>query len=102
MHKNKKKLVEKILFLIELAEKEKDKENPYIKEYVSLALRIAKKINYRLPKEIHLKICKNCQTIRTTKNTRYRTETKNQNKYLKIRCLECDYLKKIKYLEKKK
>lgn len=99
MSKNKQKLQEKIFFLIDFANSEKDKDNPYVKEYVSLAFRIAKKINYRLPKEIHQKVCKNCFVIRTSNNTRYRTETKNKNKYLKMSCLECEYLKKIKIVE---
>ncbi len=96
MYKDKKKLVEKISFLIDFAIEEKDKNNPYIEEYVSLAFRIAKKINYRLPKEIHQKVCKHCLKLRTPENTIYRIESRNKNKYLKMHCLDCDSIKKIK------
>ncbi len=96
MYKDKKDLRKKIFFLIDFAIDEQDKNNPYVEEYVSLAIRIAKKINYRLPKEIHMKVCKKCFKIRNSNNTRYRTETNNKKKFLKIHCLACDYLKKIR------
>jgi RNase P subunit RPR2 len=100
MYKNKQKLIEKIFFLIDFAVSEKNKDNPYVKEYVELAFRIAKKANYRVPQEIHQKVCKNCFVIRNSENTRYRIETKNKNKYLKMHCLECDCIKKIKVVKK--
>jgi RNase P subunit RPR2 len=94
--KNKQKMINKIHFLIDFAIQEENKNNPYIQEYVQLAIRISQKIKYKLPLEIHQKICKRCYIIRNSKNTRYRTETKNNKKFLKITCLNCDYIKKIK------
>lgn len=99
---NKDDYKKRISFLIDFAisEHNSNKENPHIKEYVELAFEIAKKINYRFPKELHLKVCKYCFAIRTSKNTKYRTEVQLKNhlkqKYVKIHCLECDKIKKIK------
>lgn len=91
----------RIYFLIDFAisESKQKANNPYIKEYIDLAFELSKKINFRMPSEIHRKVCKFCHTIRTSKNTKVRTITENKNhkkqKYLKLHCLECNNIKKI-------
>jgi RNase P subunit RPR2 len=98
---NKKDLRSKIKFLLDFALSETDSKanNPYIKDYIQVIFRIAKKINYRLPSLIHRKVCKNCFCIRTDENTIYRIENfkknGNINKYLKLHCKKCGYIKKI-------
>lgn len=99
---NKDNLKKRFFFLIDFAIKEyySDSKNPYIQEYLKLAFDISKKINYRVPKEIHLKVCKYCYNVRDSNNTKIRTitETKNKEKqkFQKIHCLNCDKIKKIK------
>ncbi|MFA5746103.1 MAG: ribonuclease P Rpr2/Rpp21/SNM1 subunit [archaeon] len=99
---NKDDYKKRISFLIDFAISEYNLKtgNPHLKEYVELAFDIAKKINYRFPKELHLKVCKYCFTIRTTKNTKYRTQViikdHKKSKYMKIHCLECNKIKKLK------
>jgi RNase P subunit RPR2 len=99
---NKKKLKEKIFYLLDFALNENTfhKDNPYINEYIKIIFRISKKINYRLPKEIHYKVCKNCYCIRDVNNTTIRLENRTKSgkiyKYLKLHCNNCDYIKKIK------
>ena len=100
--KGKDEYKKKVYFLIDFAISENDLNigNPYIKEYIGLAFDISKKINFRFPKELHRKICRYCYAIRTSKNTKVRTITENKNhkkqKYLKIHCLNCNNIKKIK------
>lgn len=100
MAETKDSLKKRFFYLIDFAISENNKNNPYVGEYIQLAFDISKKINYRVPKDIHLKICKYCYSIRDLKNTKIRTitETKNKqkNKYLKIHCLNCNNIKKIK------
>ncbi len=102
MPETKDNLKKRISYLIDFAifEQECKTGNPYTAEYVQLAFDISKKINYRVPQSIHLKVCKYCYAIRTAGNTKARvvTETKNHKKvkYLKLHCLECNNIKKIK------
>lgn len=100
MANTKEKLKERFSFLIDFAILESDKNNPYVTEYVELAFNISKKINYRVPKTTHLKVCKFCYQVRTAENTKTRTITQKKNnkfnKYLKLHCLSCDNIKKIK------
>jgi len=99
MVKDRKKYIEKIKFLIDFAISEKHENNPYIYDYIKIAFNLGKKINYRMPKEIHRKVCKKCFSIRSLENTKIRTvcEKKdgNMKKYLKIHCLSCNHIKKI-------
>jgi len=101
MVKNKDSIKQKIFLLIDFAifENENKKINPYIKRYVKLAFELAKKINYRIPKETHKLVCKNCFEIRTIENTKIRiTKGKvnhNLKRYLSLHCLSCGYVKKI-------
>ncbi len=99
MVKDKKKVIEKINFLIDFAISQKQENNPYIYDYIKISFLLAKNINYRMPKEVHRKVCKKCFSIRSLENTKIRTisEKKNGNikKYLKINCLSCSYIKKI-------
>jgi RNase P subunit RPR2 len=102
MLKNRQENIQKINYLIDFAineNKHKNKVNPYIKDYIIAAFRLAKKINYRLPDIIHYKVCKNCYSLRTPDNTIYRIvnlkKNKKVNKYLKIHCKNCGYVKKI-------
>ena len=102
MSKNKEAIIKKIYFLIDFAEKEKNNTqytNPYIQKYLKMVIDFSKSINYRLPKDIHLKICKNCLSLRDGSNTKTRTETRQVNhekkKYLKLHCLLCGKIKKI-------
>ncbi len=99
MFKDKKKIIEKINFLIDFAISQKDKNNPYIYDYVKISFSLAKKINYRLPSNIHRKVCKKCFTLRSLDNTKIRTERRKVNgkfkKYIKIHCLSCNHIKKI-------
>ena len=69
MVKNKFKIIEKINFLIDFSISEKNKENPYIYDYVKIAFSLAKKINYRMPPQIHRKVCKNCFSLRDIKRS---------------------------------
>lgn len=100
MSKNKSKIVEKINFLIDFAISEKNKNNPYIYDYIKISFSLAKKINYRFPSNIHRKVCKNCFSLRDSNNTLIRIEkrkvSKNLRKYIKLHCLSCSYIKKIK------
>lgn len=102
MSETKDALKKRFTFLIDFAilEYNNKTDNPYITEYIELAFEISKKINYRVSKDIHLKVCKYCFNIRDSKNTKYRTVTEIKNhkkqKYLKIHCLNCNHLKKIK------
>ncbi len=102
MVKNKDIIKKKIAFLIDFAVKQsKDTtfSNPFIYDYIKIAFKLAKKINYRLPSSIHRKVCKKCYSIRTTDNTKIRAENrivnKKKQKYLKIHCLACGNIKKI-------
>ncbi|MFH0905871.1 MAG: hypothetical protein V1824_00870 [archaeon] len=99
---SKQDIKQKINFILDFAINESKAENfnnPYISEYIKLIIRLAKSINYRLPSKMHLLICKNCNCLRTSSNTIIRTErhkiNKKINKYLKIHCLNCNYIKKI-------
>ncbi|HOD89668.1 MAG TPA: hypothetical protein PKK56_01105 [archaeon] len=97
--KDKEKIKNKIFYLIDFAIDQKNKNNPYITEYIKIAIDLAKSINFRLPPEIHLKVCKNCYSLRGSENTLIRTETRKVNKkyqkYLKLHCLYCGNIKKI-------
>jgi RNase P subunit RPR2 len=99
MVKDNKK-IEKINFLIDFAISEKKENNPYIYDYIKIAFRLAKKIKYPLSKEIHRKVCKKCFTLRDLENTKIRTERRKVNgeyrKYIKLHCLSCSYIKKIR------
>jgi len=109
MSKNNKSLIiKKINFLIDFAiseSKNTDFKNPYIYNYIKIAFRLAKKINYRIPASIHMKVCKNCYTLRNIDNTKYKIESRVVNKtkkrYLKLHCLSCDYIKKINVTKEK-
>lgn len=100
MVKDKKKVIEKINFLIDFAISQKQENNPYIYDYIRISFDIAKKVNYRLSKDIHRKVCKKCFSIRSVENTKIRTVREKKNgvfvKYLTLNCLSCNYLKKIK------
>jgi len=102
MGETKEQLKKRLFFLIDFAISENIKKtnNPHLTEYIMLAFDISKKINFRIPKDIHAKVCKFCYCIRDSKNTSIRTitETKNHKpqKYLKIHCLNCNNIKKIK------
>ena len=101
MVKNKDVIKKKISYLIDFAisENKSHKSNPYIKRYVKLAFEFAKKINYRVPKEIHELVCKNCFEIRNVNNTKTRITRGKVNhkvkKYLQLHCISCNYVKKI-------
>ena len=99
MVKEKKKYIEKINFLIDFAISEKKEKNPYIYDYIKMSFDLAKKVNYRVSKDIHRKVCKKCLTIRTTDNTKIRTERLIVNgkikKQIKLHCLSCNFIKKI-------
>ncbi len=99
MVKEKKKIIKKINFLVDFAISEKNNNNPYIYDYIKIAFDLAKKINYRISKDIHRKVCKKCFSIRTTDNTKIRTERLTVNgkikKQLKLHCLSCNFIKKI-------
>jgi RNase P subunit RPR2 len=100
---NKRQLKEKIFFILDFAlnENEFHKDNPYIVDYIKIIFRIAKKINYRLPSEFHYKVCKNCYCIRNFTNTTIRIENFKKsnkiNKFVKLHCKNCDYIKKINF-----
>jgi len=102
MTKGKEQIRRKVDFLIGFAVEQASAwpENPFIKEYIGLAFDLAKKVNYRIPSEIHRKVCKNCFCLRTADNTMTRTERRKVNKvyqkYIKIHCLNCEYIKKLK------
>ena len=95
----KGKSIDKINFLIDFAIRESKGNNPYIYDYIEIAFRLARKINYRLPADIHLKVCKKCHTLRNSENTKIRMESRKINgvikKYIKLHCLNCNYIKKI-------
>jgi RNase P subunit RPR2 len=101
MVKNKDAIKKKIFYLIDFAisEKKNEQNNPYLKRSVLLAFELAKKINYRIPKEIHRIVCKNCFEIRNANNTKTRITRGKVNrkvkKYLQLHCLSCNYVKKI-------
>jgi len=101
MVKNKDGIKKKIFYLIDFAisENKYHKSNPYIKKYVKLAFELAKKINYRVPKEIHKLVCKNCFEIRNASNTKTRITRGKVNhkikKYVSLHCQACNYVKKI-------
>ncbi|NCP72306.1 hypothetical protein GW835_02855 [archaeon] len=100
MVKDKKKVIEKINFLIDFAISQKQESNPYIYDYINISFNLAKKINYRMPKEIHRKVCKNCFSIRSLENTKIRTLRDKKNgvivKSIKLHCLSCNHIKKIR------
>lgn len=100
MHKDKKKIIEKIHFLVDFAISQNKENNPYVYDYIRLAFELAKKVNYRLPSEIHKKVCKKCYSLRSCTNTSIRTITQKKNKsfvkYLKYTCFHCNFVKKIK------
>jgi len=101
MVKNKDVIRKKISYLIDFAisEKKNRKNNPYIRRYVQLAFELAKKINYRFPKETHMLVCKNCYELRDLNNTKTRIIRNKINhktkKYVSLHCLSCNYVKKI-------
>jgi RNase P subunit RPR2 len=99
MVKDKKKVIEKINFLIDFAISQKEEKNPYIYDYIKISFLLAKNINYRMPKEVHRKVCKKCFSIRSLENTKIRTVREKKNgkfvKYIKINCLSCNHIKKI-------
>ena len=101
MSKNKQLIKDKVHYLVDFAVSEfnSDKPNPYVYDYVKLSFKLAKTINYRIPKQIHRKVCKKCNSIRNIENTKIRTERRKVNgvyrKYIKINCLSCGNIKKI-------
>jgi len=99
MAKDKKKVIEKINFLIDFAISQKNENNPYIYDYIKIAFSLSKKVNYRVSYTIHRKICKNCFSIRDLNNTKIRTYSIKVNgkvkKQLKLHCLSCNNIKKI-------
>jgi len=77
--------LERIYRLFELAE---EKENSkYSKRYVSLAIKIGKRMNVTLPKELKEKFCKECYSVNV--------EGKAEKPFFVLECKDCKFTKKF-------
>jgi ribonuclease P protein subunit RPR2 len=76
---------ERIYKLFELVEKTKDSNLQ--KRYLTIAIRIGKKCQISIPKELKTKYCKKCLSTNI--------EVKKEKPFTIITCKECNYVKKL-------
>lgn len=70
----------------------KARENPKMaNRYVTLARKIAMKVNYRIPSIYRKRFCRHCYTYFTSENSRIRT----RNKMLVMYCDSCKKLSRF-------
>ena len=86
--KNQEKIAkERIELLLDLALKSSNEEKfDQSQRFVELALLISKRYNQRLTKSQKLKVCKDCNNLLTSKNSRNRLSPKG---WKIITCLDC-------------
>jgi len=88
--------IERIHRLFELAEKMQASQTPekekYAKRYVSLAKRIGEKLNVSIPKELKIKFCKKCFSLKVIRE--------ENPPFLIVTCTECKATKKYSLIEK--
>ncbi len=89
--KNFQKLAqERIWRLLELAQKDEVRA----KQYLALAVKIAKKANCGLPPEVKKQFCRNCYSIALVQ--------RKEKPFLVVECVECGKEKKYSLEEKSK
>ena len=75
----------------ELFDEAKNSDSELARKYVKLARRIAMRVNLRLPKEIKIRFCRNCDAYLVPgKNLRVR---KDKDKIIYY-CLECKHFRR--------
>ena len=90
---------ERIEILFGLAEKEIKKNPERSRRYVELARDIGKRCNVRLTTGQKTKFCKKCNQLLILKRT-CRIKTDSDKKFMKIECLNCNYVFKKPYVKK--
>jgi len=89
---------ERIYRLFELAGKEFLAHPERSRRYVELALKIAKRNNAKVPRELKEKYCKKCGAfLKEGKNS----ELKDGDGILEVKCKECGFARKLSTQSKK-
>ncbi|MFA6268896.1 MAG: hypothetical protein WCW13_01005 [archaeon] len=81
--------LERIYRLFELAEG----NDKYQKRYLQLAKRIGEKCRVQISKELKIKYCKKCYSMKVL--------TKEEKPFLVVKCTECGFVKRFGLKEKK-
>ena len=83
--------LERIYRLFELASKEFSKHPERSRRYVELARAVGKRNNVRMPPELKIKFCKNCNSfLKKGKNA----EIKKEGSLIIVKCKECGFERK--------
>jgi len=91
---NQKIALERIYRLFELAQKmNENKNNKYVKKYITLAKKISEKCRVSIPKDLKKMFCKKCFLMNITQI--------KEKPFLIVKCNNCKYEKKYA-LESKK
>jgi len=89
--KIKENALERVYGLFDEAKKVFSEDRELSRKYVKLARKIAMKVNLRMPRDIKLKFCRNCDSYLVPgKNLRVRVD-KNKIIYY---CLECKHFRR--------
>ncbi len=82
---------DRITYLLERAEKFKEKDAELARRYVELARAISMRYRVRIPRKFRIRFCKKCLYPYTSESVRVRLR-KNR---VVITCMRCGYLRRI-------
>lgn len=99
--KTKSIALERVFRLLNLAEENFDKRPELSNQYVEQAWKIKTRYNLKLPSSIKRKFCRKCQTFWVPGETCRVRLRPSRPPHLSITCLNCGYIKRIPYKEKK-